>query len=62
MKLTVAQAQEVLAMDDPTAALVEASRLEHGGWSVEQAQDVLLARVALDRMVEDALDRKGEGA
>lgn len=58
-KLTLSQAQEVLAMEDPTQALVEASRLEHGGWSVEQAHDVLLARVALNVAVEDALERHG---
>lgn len=61
MKLTPAQAQEVLAMDDPTAALVEASRVEYGGWSVEQAEEVLIARVRLNLMVEDALG-EGEGA
>lgn len=62
MKLTVAEAQEVRAMEDPTMALVEASRLEHGGWSVEQAHDVLLARVALERMVDEALGEREGGA
>jgi len=60
-KLTRDQALEVRAMDSDeiVGAMVDASRLEHGTWTTEQAQDVLLARVELERRVDAAL---GEGA
>lgn len=61
MILSPAEARQVRAMDSDeiVAAMAEESRMEHGGWSVDQACDVLLARVALERAVDEALAEEG---